>query len=92
MPNCYHITTSTPEKAGKSVKECVREVGGPGKVDKLQTDGKKTYSWVRYDTLAQAYQYLGPLTDCLRAKGHEVHKAKVLADFEEIGLQGPESD
>ena len=90
MPNCYHVTTSTPEKAGKSLKECVRDVGGPGKVESLQTDGRKTYSWVRYESLELAYQYLGPLTDCMRSKGHEVHEAKVLADFEEIGLAGPE--
>jgi hypothetical protein len=90
VPNCYHVTTSTPEKAGKSIKECVRDVGGPGKLVKLQTDGRKTYSEVEYETLELAYQYLGPLTDCMRSKGHEVHDARVLANFEEIGLAGPD--
>ena len=90
MPNCYHVTTSTPEKAGRSLKECVRDVGA-GTVEKLKTDGRKTYSWVFYETLEEAYRYLGPITECLRAKGHEVHDARVLVDFEEIGLAGPES-
>lgn len=89
MPDCYHVISSSPEEAGKDIKECVDKVGGPGKLKKLKTDGKRTYSFVQYEDREVAYKYLGPLTDCIAGKGHEIHDARVLEDFEELGLTVP---
>ncbi len=86
MPDCYHATTSSPHETGNDVAECVRDIGGPGRLRKLATDGTKVYSFVYYETKELADEYLRAITDCLEAKNHEVYEAAVLEDFEELGF------
>jgi hypothetical protein len=80
VPNCYHVSSSSPQSAAADVKACVEEVGGDGQLKKLATDGRKVYSLVFYRERDEADRHLHAITRCIRAKGHEVHKAEVLED------------
>jgi hypothetical protein len=84
VPNCYYVTSSSPQETAKDVAECVRDVGGPGELRKVATDGRNVYSLVYYGERDDADRYLNPITRCLRAKGHEVHRAEVLEDVEDF--------
>jgi hypothetical protein len=64
----------------------VKDVDGPGRLEKLLTDGRKVYSLVYYETRELAEEYLDPITRCLEEKDHEVHEAEVLESFEELGF------
>jgi hypothetical protein len=55
------------------------QVGGPG-VLRIATDGSMVYSLVHYKQRDEADRYLHPITRCIRAKGHRVHRAEVLED------------
>jgi hypothetical protein len=96
VPNCYHATSSCAHETGKDVAQCVRDIGGPGQLRKLATDGRKVHSFVYYETKELAARYLEAITECLEAKDHEVYEAAVLEDFEELGLDvegyPPDSD
>lgn len=84
MPNCYHVASSSPHETGKDVAQCVKDVGGPGQLEKLLTDGSKVHSLVYYETRELAEEYLDRITRCLEEKGHKVHEAEVLESFEEL--------
>jgi hypothetical protein len=89
VPNCYHVSSSSPQETAANVRECVRQVGGPGRPPKLATNGTKVYSLVYYRTKELAAEYLDAITSCLQDKGHVVHEAEVLEDiqgFEEFGF------
>jgi hypothetical protein len=80
VPNCYHISSSPPEQTAQDVRACVEEVGGPGQLRRVGTDGRKVYSLVYYADRDDADRYLHKITRCIRQKGHEVHHAEVLED------------
>lgn len=87
MPNCYYVTSSSPGQTAKDLRECVAEVGGPGQIKRApETDGAKVHSWVWYDELRDAMRYLNPIRGCMEGKGHRVHIAKILHQFDEVGL------
>jgi len=81
MPNCYHVTRSSPQETARDVRECVDQVGGPGQLRRLATDaGGSVHSLVYYAERDDADRYLQAITRCLREKGHVVHRAEVLED------------
>jgi hypothetical protein len=92
VPNCYYVTSSSPGQAVRDLRDCVSEVGGPGDIDRRppMTDGAMVHAWVYYVQLSDAMRYLNPIKKCMEDKGHRVYKAKILHDFEEVGLS--ESD
>lgn len=92
MPDCYHVVSSEAEDAAKDIYKCIKEVGGPGTPHGLATDRAKVrvHSRVHYETWDLAEEYLDKLTECFKRKGHEVHHAEVIADFEEYGLAIPD--
>ena len=94
MPNCYYVSSSGPEQTASDLRDCVSEVGGPGRIRKLQTDGKKVYALVYYREIVDAVKYLEPVKRCMEEKGHAVHDYRVIFDFEEVGLavEGYEPD
>jgi hypothetical protein len=85
VPNCYHVTSSSPQETAGHVRECVNDpdVGGQGVLRRIATDaGGRVHSLVHYGERDDADRYLLRITRCLRSKGHEVHKAEVLEDVE----------
>lgn len=87
MPNCYYVTSSSPGQTAKDLRDCVSDVGGPGRIERPpETDGATVHSWVKYDELRDAMRYLNPIKRCMEDKGHRVHKAKILHQFDEVGL------
>lgn len=80
MPNCYHVSSSSPQETARDVRDCVAEVGGPGQLRRIGTDGRKVYSLVYYAERDDADRHLHKITRCIRQKGHEVEKAEVLED------------
>jgi hypothetical protein len=91
MPDCYFIVSSKPEQTGKDISECVKTIGGPGRLHKLslELDKEKVHSRVHYETRELAGQYLDPLKKCIEEKGHTVEYAEVVDDFEVLGLEVP---
>lgn len=85
MPNCYHVSTSSPQETARDVRDCVSEVGGPGQLRSIAVDAAgKVHSLVYYRARDDADRYLHPITRCLRSKGHQVHRAEVLEDVEDF--------
>jgi hypothetical protein len=83
VPNCYHVTSSSPQETAGHVRECVNEVGGGGVLRSIATDAAgRVHSLVYYGERDDADRYLLRITRCLRSKGHEVHSAEVLEDVE----------
>jgi hypothetical protein len=91
VPDCYHIVSSEPEPTGNDISDAVKEVGGPGKLHKLSTNRArdKVHSRIHYETMDLASEHLEQLTAYLERKGHTVHHADVIEDFEELGLTVP---
>ena len=54
------------------------------------TDGARVHSWVHYDELRDAMRCLNLVKRCMEEKGHRVHKAEILHEFEEAGLSEEE--
>jgi hypothetical protein len=88
VPNCYYVTSSSPGQAVRDLRDCVSEVGGPGDIDRRRpmTDGAMVHAWVYYEQLPDAMRYLNPIKKCMEDKGHRVYKAKIVHEFEEVGL------
>ena len=86
MPDCYHVVSSRPEETGRDIRGCVGSAGGPGRLRELRTDGDRVHSRVRYQTREQAERHLKPLTRCLENKGHTVHRAEVVEDDADLGI------
>ena len=95
MPNCYHVSSSSPEDTARDVRACVNEVGGPGQLRSIAKDAAgRVHSLVYYTERDDADKYLLPITRCLRSKGHSVHRAEVLEDVEDFpgfGTNEPET-
>lgn len=95
VPNCYHVSSSSPEETARDVQACVNEVGGPGKLGSIAKDAAgRVHSLVYYTGRDDADRYLLPITRCLRSKGHSVHRAEVLEDVEDFprfGTNEPET-
>lgn len=88
MPDCYHVVASDPAETGKDISDAVAAVGGPGRLDKLSLnrDKDRVHSRVHYETMELASEYFDVLTSELERRGHTIHYADVIEDFEELGL------
>jgi hypothetical protein len=88
VPDCYYVCSSSPAQTKRHLRECVNEVGGPGDIDRrpMLTDGAMVHAWVYYEALGDAMRYLNLIKKCMEDKGHSVHKAQILHDFDEVGL------
>lgn len=85
MPNCYYVVSSSPGQTIKDIEDCVSEVGGPGKLEPPpMTDGGRVHAWVKYDSFGEAMRYLGRIKQCLKDKGHVVHKDEILHNYDEV--------
>jgi hypothetical protein len=85
VPNCYHVSSSSPEETASDVRACVNEVGGPGQLRSIGKDAAgRVHSLVYYTERDDADRYLNPITRCLRSKGHWVHRAEVLEDVDDF--------
>jgi hypothetical protein len=90
VPNCYYVSSSSPGQTVRDLRECVASVGRPGEVVRNMTDGARVHSWVHYDELRDAMRCLNLVKRCMEEKGHRVHKAEILHEFEEAGLSEEE--
>jgi hypothetical protein len=73
----------------------VNEVGGLGQLGGIaKDDAGWVHSLVYYTGRDDADRHLHEITECLRSKGHSVHRAEVLEDVEDFprfGTNEPET-
>lgn len=86
MPDCYFRVSSDPQEIGQHIRQCVDEVGGPGRLRRLAWDGTAVHAWIWYRTEEEVRRYRPELKRCIEGKGHTVHEDAMLTDFEELGL------
>jgi hypothetical protein len=85
--------TSSPEETAGHIKGCVDHVGR-GQLRFIGKDAEgRVHSLVYYRERHDADTYLNQITECLRSKGHEVHRAEVLEEVDDYPpFAGDESE